>query len=192
MQSRSGFTIVELLVVIVVIGILATVVAVIAVGVQDRARNAKLLSGIDSIEKGLRLYAVKNNRFPEPSDVPNVSSTWATCVQPTAGPWPEKDGLTSNQCFVNGSFQMGYSTVVRDELVTTMGKIPDTSDITTTLSGTASSRGIVYQYLFGPNPGAGYPNGYAYLIYFIKNDQTCGRGIKGVNAGYTQCVVELR
>ena len=53
---RHGFTIVELLIVIVVIAILASVTAFAFNGVQDKAKNAAIINTVSQLEKGLRLY----------------------------------------------------------------------------------------------------------------------------------------
>lgn len=56
-HSFSGFTIVELLIVIVVIGILAAIVIVAYNGVQQRAQAAAVISGIKQVDKAFRLAA---------------------------------------------------------------------------------------------------------------------------------------
>jgi len=56
-----GFTIVELLVVIVVIGILATLSVVAYNGVQQSARDKALLSDIENVENEITRYSVKNS-----------------------------------------------------------------------------------------------------------------------------------
>lgn len=53
--QQTGFTIVELLIVIVVIGILAAITVVAYNGIQDRARLAKISSDIHNIENAIHL-----------------------------------------------------------------------------------------------------------------------------------------
>lgn len=53
--GQRGFTIVELLIVIVVIGILAAITIVAYNGIQDRARQSKIQADINSIVKAIRL-----------------------------------------------------------------------------------------------------------------------------------------
>ncbi|HET8884483.1 MAG TPA: type II secretion system protein [Candidatus Saccharimonadales bacterium] len=56
MQSKSGFTIVELLIVIVVIGILASITIVAYTGIQDRARFVQQSSNMEQLVRALQLY----------------------------------------------------------------------------------------------------------------------------------------
>lgn len=64
MTHRNGFTIVELLVVIVVIGILATITIVAYSNIQLRARDTVRSSDIGSIQKAIGLYYVDNGFYP--------------------------------------------------------------------------------------------------------------------------------
>lgn len=76
-----GFTIVELLIVIVVIAILAAITIVAYNGAQNRAMDARRMQDFSEMEKALRLYAVDNNSFP--ASVPNPgSSTWEVSTDP--------------------------------------------------------------------------------------------------------------
>lgn len=54
--SRAGFTIVELLIVIVIIGILAAITVVAYNGIQSRAREVSLKSDLTNIAKQIELY----------------------------------------------------------------------------------------------------------------------------------------
>lgn len=61
---QTGFTIVELLIVIVVIGILATISIVAYSGIQQRAIAASLTSDLDNASKLLKLDQVSNSAYP--------------------------------------------------------------------------------------------------------------------------------
>lgn len=59
-----GFTIVELLIVIVVIGILAAITIVVFNGVQQRARNSDRVQDIATIKKMVLAYTAQNGKAP--------------------------------------------------------------------------------------------------------------------------------
>lgn len=63
-NQQTGFTLVELLIVIVVIGILATVSIVAYVGMRDRATSARISSNLNSISKQIDIFYVENGRYP--------------------------------------------------------------------------------------------------------------------------------
>lgn len=62
--KQSGFTIVELLIVIVIIGILAALVIVVYSGIQQRAENAKTISAVQAYKKALLQYATEKGSYP--------------------------------------------------------------------------------------------------------------------------------
>ena len=64
-KSTSGFTIVELLIVIVVIAILATITIVAYNGVQTRANNTQTIDAVKQFVKAYHLYAVDNGDYPQ-------------------------------------------------------------------------------------------------------------------------------
>ncbi|HET8884308.1 MAG TPA: prepilin-type N-terminal cleavage/methylation domain-containing protein [Candidatus Saccharimonadales bacterium] len=63
-KSKSGFTIVELLIVIVIIGILAAITVVTYSGIQQRARDTARTSDMASIQKALEIYRTSNPTYP--------------------------------------------------------------------------------------------------------------------------------
>ena len=71
LKQKSGFTIVELLIVIVIIGILAGLVITTFVGIQQRARNAERETDINSISSQLEGYFAKNGGYPSLNDLNN-------------------------------------------------------------------------------------------------------------------------
>ncbi|HZJ34498.1 MAG TPA: prepilin-type N-terminal cleavage/methylation domain-containing protein, partial [Candidatus Angelobacter sp.] len=60
-STKSAFTIVELLVVIVVIGILATLTIIAYVGIQQRATVTSLKSDLVNSSQSLKLYQVEHS-----------------------------------------------------------------------------------------------------------------------------------
>jgi type II secretion system protein G len=63
-EKQTGFTIVELLIVIVVIGILAAITIVAYSGTQARATYASYRSDMDKINKAILLYQADNGAYP--------------------------------------------------------------------------------------------------------------------------------
>ncbi|HRN90462.1 MAG TPA: prepilin-type N-terminal cleavage/methylation domain-containing protein, partial [Candidatus Saccharibacteria bacterium] len=61
-----GFTIVELLIVIVIIGILATVTAIVYSGIQASARDTSVLSDLDTMDGLQTSYSLKNGGNAKP------------------------------------------------------------------------------------------------------------------------------
>jgi len=72
--NNKGFTIVELLIVIVVIGILALLVITTYSGIQAKARNSKRQTDIQSIQTQLEAFFSQNGYYPSLADM--NSSTW--------------------------------------------------------------------------------------------------------------------
>lgn len=63
-KQNSGFTIVELLIVIVVIGILALLVVTTFTGIQQRARNTERQTDIKAIHGQVEAFYAQNGRYP--------------------------------------------------------------------------------------------------------------------------------
>jgi type II secretion system protein G len=64
-MKQRGFTIVELLIVIVVIAILAAITIVAYNGIQGRALDSTRLSDLATIRKALEAYKTVNGSYPE-------------------------------------------------------------------------------------------------------------------------------
>ena len=79
-QNREGFTLVELMVVIVIIGLLATVVAINVLPSQDRAMVGKARADISVLEQAIETYRLDNLTFPE--DLNALTTAPASLAQP--------------------------------------------------------------------------------------------------------------
>lgn len=63
-MNKAGFTIIELLVVIVVIGILASITIVSYNGVTDRAKSVSAKSSASTVAQKAELYRIENGSYP--------------------------------------------------------------------------------------------------------------------------------
>ena len=64
-RKQSGFTLVELMVVIVLIGLLAGVVSVGVFGVLKKGRITAAVGQISEIEKAIAMYKMETGRYPD-------------------------------------------------------------------------------------------------------------------------------
>lgn len=157
--KQKGFTIVELLIVIVVIGILAAITIVAFSGVQQRGRDARRLSDVVAIKKALELYKVDTGTFP------NVAYTgsgnldgWEASSKEAAGEF-----LTSLKPY-------GFSGGVM------VDPINDATDATMTLARSNKHYGYLYYKYYK------YPAGYsgcdvnrgAYYVLGLITTETAG------------------
>jgi general secretion pathway protein G len=80
MRHSRGFTIVELLIVIVVIGILAAITIVAYNGIQTRARTAEKVSDLSNVMKQLEMFYADKGYYPRidrlsPSNIDTTRTT---------------------------------------------------------------------------------------------------------------------
>lgn len=76
MRKRTdGFTIVELLIVVVVVAILATVTVVSYNGIQAQAYNSTVQSDLHNLAQKFEIYKASNDRYPLLDDLASVGVT---------------------------------------------------------------------------------------------------------------------
>lgn len=64
-RQTSGFTIVELLIVVIVIGILASIIIVAYVGIQDRAKTVSAQVLANAIQQKAEVFMSTSGAYPE-------------------------------------------------------------------------------------------------------------------------------
>ncbi len=79
-KSRSGFTIVELLIVIVVIAILAAISIVAYTGIQQRATNISIISTVNQTVKLISGYIAANGTYPLTTNTNGCVIPASTCT----------------------------------------------------------------------------------------------------------------
>ena len=73
LKDKKGFTIVELLIVIVVIGILATLVIVTFTGIQQKGRNSQRQTDINAINSHVEAFQAQNGAYPTLTQIQNAA-----------------------------------------------------------------------------------------------------------------------
>lgn len=63
-KRERGFTLVEMMVVIVIIGLLATVVIINVMPATDRAAQARVRADLSTLEQAIDMYRLENLRYP--------------------------------------------------------------------------------------------------------------------------------
>ncbi len=83
MQTEKGFTLIEIMVVVLIIGLLATLVAVNVIPRKEEANRVKACADIKSLETALKLYYLDNHVYPT-----TEQGLKALVEQPTTGKIP--------------------------------------------------------------------------------------------------------
>ena len=174
---KKGFTIVELLIVIVVIAILAAIMIVAYNGIQIRAENTKTNQAISQYVKAIHSYAVINDGYPAESGYPCLG-TVATCGKVSGATNCLGSGLATNQ----PTFDTKIKTI--------LSALPEPSTQIMSCNGVSASGA----YFVKNDTGLGKT---AQIMYFLKGNQTCD-GVSGVATNTktqvddtTRCVANL-
>ena len=83
-RRQGGFTLIEVMVVVVILGILAAFVVPNIMGEPDKARILKAKSDIRSMENALDMYRLDNHRYPTTDQ-----GLEALVERPDTGPEPQ-------------------------------------------------------------------------------------------------------
>lgn len=136
-RKQKGFTIVELLIVIVVIAILAAISIVAYNGVQSRSKNQQTVSAIRAYYSALKAYGVDNNTLP----------TSTGCLG-------QAQFYTSNPCYI-GANTYNYNAALNTSLDLYINSAPSLPS-GRAVSGSNSGSGIFYYYT-SSNKYIGFP-----------------------------------
>ena len=134
LKNKKGFTIVELLIVIVVIGILATLVIVTFTGIQQKARNSQRQTDINAVDSHVEAYYATNGNYPTLANLNDA--TWRSANMKGLDPEALKDPKATSDDLASGAgsaTQYGYTVTPNGcDNTTTMC---DSFTLTATLEG---------------------------------------------------------
>jgi prepilin-type N-terminal cleavage/methylation domain-containing protein len=147
-QNKQGFTIVELLIVIVVIAILAAITIVAYNGIQQRAKNTAISNAVSQTLRSIQAYIASTGNYPF-----TQNGTWV-CV------------TSEIQCYIDVSAVPSNATF--DANMATVSSLP----LNIPVSG-GTRYGIIYQYNTARTmDGVSRP---ARLVYYLFGTaQQCG------------------
>lgn len=84
-RKQSGFTIVELLIVIVVIGILAAIVITTFTNVQKKGRDADRKADVQSLASQAEVYFAENSKYPTATELAGIQGVTADLLEDPNG-----------------------------------------------------------------------------------------------------------
>jgi len=172
LRTQRGFTIVELLVVIVVIGILAAVTIVSYQGVQKKAYNAQIISGVSQYLKIIESYKAINGAYPRTTREIAGDSIAMVClgkgysggtcgVVTGKGTYEDTSFNTELATVASGSAISGVNLAVGPESFVGAVYGIDTTDLSHASTGFA--RTIQYA-LFGATTDCKIPGAWSYMM----------------------------
>jgi prepilin-type N-terminal cleavage/methylation domain-containing protein len=130
-KRQSGFTIVELLIVIVVIGILATLVIVTFTGIQQKARDSQRQTDVSAIASQVEAFYAQYGYYPTLADLQSGTfvSTYLKGLKADALVSP-KAGTLAAAATSGPSWSYGYVASGTSGCVNTTASDPTGADTT--------------------------------------------------------------
>lgn len=178
---QKGFTLVELMIVIVIIAILVAISLVSYDGAKNTAKQTVTLNAMDQYEQLLKSYKGANGYYP-PTQTLGTDGSVLTNIGNAAGGYvclgvngPADPPFAATQCYSTSSPSLlTYENSTIDTALKTMSSTLETSigKPVTSSDGTDSMRGVLYT---SQRDTTGASRGAA-LIMAPLDGKTCGRG----------------
>ncbi len=164
MQSKSGFTIVELLIVILVIGILASVTVVAFNGVRNRATESVVMKDVKTNAGRIQRYTIETGGLPQ---------TWPEMILPPTGTADKAHALTVSSrnhyselvvvYYFNDAARGGWPGYDNSDGMVVISKIASTGKVFAVTTQSQSTRDITAEYVAtgGTDIGAAFSQAYS-------------------------------
>lgn len=171
-NNKQGFTIVELLIVIVVIGILAAITIVSYTGIAASAYAAKASSSAGAYVKLLEMYRVEHGAYPEVSE--GVNGMPGMVCLGNASDYPAEGIFGDSQCAVGDDGSGGVMVMASvdedfNDLLTEHANQLPSGNLPQMHLGGPSYRGLFYGYVAAEGESLG-------IGYALSGDQDCPKG----------------
>jgi len=166
---KKGFTIVELLIVVVVIAILATVTIVAYNGISQKAKNTSITSGVRQYLQAIEAYQSFNGQYPMNSRMSANEHIAMSCLG---------SGYAGNQCGVVTGQTVTVDSQFDTQLKTLISSTPQIGKYSVGITSetfigaaygyditgaTSTGRALTIQYaLYGTSADCGISQAYAY------------------------------
>ena len=166
-KQKSGFTIVELLIVIVVIAILAGITIVAYNGIQQRANNTQRIVAAKEFVKALKSYAAVNQKYPGGAGAYCIGESNIT----------DFDTNPDYDCGMSDNLKHDYATSMANfntNLKTILPKLPEFPGKPVQLTANLKGLGMLYRTDTYDASGENIAN-VPTLIFFLEGaNQDCG------------------
>lgn len=149
-RHNSGFTLIEILIVVIILGVLAAIALPLFAGTTDDARNSTFVTNLRSLSEQFRLYELRNGTWPTDATPGSTPSVMTTALEPFNFNSPTPIGGEWDWDYLQFGVTAGVSVHMPDRTPTQMieiDKMIDDGDLST---GAFHSRSDGYIFVLVP------------------------------------------